>query len=311
MLRTFVSFVSLAFLCIGAVTWAKAEQPAIGKAKRIAPGVLVYEAGLKGKSPEGVVWIYVPEKKPEGKVPCILIAPAGSSLVTGMKLSEGDSKEHIPYVKAGNIVVAYALDGDFDEEKKSDAVFLAAAKAFKESDAGVANAKAALDYALAKVPAIDPKRIYTAGHSSAGTVALVVAAKEPRIAGCMAYAPATDLGKRIPAPLVVGLDKQIPGFRQFLVSNSPIQNAPKITCPVLLFYALDDSNIPIAQTENFLRLMGKTNKKVTYIRTKTGDHYDSMIARGIPHGINWIKKQGAPGDPAKAEQDANKGQKPK
>lgn len=311
MLRSFGSFVFLAFLCIGAVAWTRADQPTLSKVKKIAPGVLVYEVRLKGKTPDGVLRIYVPEKKPEGKVPCILIAPAGSSLVTGMKLSEGDSKEHIPYVKAGNIVVAYALDGDFDEEKKSDAVFLAAAKAFKESDAGVANAKAALDYALAKVSAIDPKRIYTAGHSSAGTVALVVAAKEPRIVGCIAYAPATDLGRRIPGPLVAGLDKQIPGFRQFLLSNSPMQNAPKITCPVLLFHALDDSNIPIAQTENFFRLMGKTNKKVTLIRTKTGDHYDSMIARGIPHGINWIKKQGAAGDPAKADQDASKSQKPK
>src|SRR5262249_45145154 len=155
-----------------------------------------------------------------------------------MKLDTDDSKEHLPYVKAGMAVVAYALDGNLENaEQPKDAEILAAAKAFKESDAGVLNARAALDYALAKVPSIDPKHIYAVGHSSAATVALVVAAKEPRIAGCVAFAPATNFGQRIPAALVNALAAKIPEYRPFLGANSPLANAPKIKCPVLLFHA--------------------------------------------------------------------------
>src|SRR5205823_4721042 len=112
-----------------------------------------------------------------------------------------------------------------NSDKPKDAEVVAAAKAFMEAEAGVANARLALDYALANVPSIDPKRIYTAGHSSAANVALVVAAKEARIAGCIAYAPAASLGKRIPVALVKALSAQIPGYQEFLLANSPLNNA--------------------------------------------------------------------------------------
>jgi dienelactone hydrolase len=270
---------------------AAEEQPPLPQARRVAPGVVRHEVKLKGNGPEGVVWIYLPEKPPAGKLPCVLIAPAGSILVTGMKLDKDDSKEHLPYVKAGMAVIAYALDGNLENaEQPKDAEILAAAKAFKESEAGVANAKAALDYALAKVPSIDPKRIYTAGHSSAATVSLVVAAKEPRIAGCIAYAPATNFGQRIPAPLVNALAAKIPDYKQFLQANSPLNNAPKIGCPVFLFHAADDSNVPVAQSENFIRVLKKTNMNVTFFKAKTGDHFDGMMAQGIPLAIKWIKE---------------------
>jgi dipeptidyl aminopeptidase/acylaminoacyl peptidase len=124
-------------------------------------------------------------------------------------------------------------------------------------------------------------------------VALVVAAKEPRIAGCVAFAPATNFGQRIPARLANALEAKMPGYKKFLLANSPLNNAPKISCPVFLFHAADDSNIPVAQSENFVRALKKTNMKVTFFKANTGDHFDGMIAQGIPLAIKWIKEQGA------------------
>lgn len=266
------------------------EQPTLGPAKTIAPGVLMHEVALKPGGQAGAIWIYLPEKPASEKLPCVLIAPAGSNLLTGMKLDPSDSKEHIPYAQAGMVVVAYAIDGHLEErDHLKDADALAATKAFMDADAGATNAKAALDYALANVPNIDPKRIFSAGHSSAGTLSLLEAAREPRLAGCIAYAPATDLEKRIPAPAVTVFSKALPGFKQFLQKSSPIKNVAKITCPVLLFHAADDSNVPIAQTEAFAKALQKTNKNVTFFKAKAGGHFDSMIAEGIPMGINWIK----------------------
>src|SRR5258708_698363 len=149
---------------------APLEQPSLGPGKLIAPGVMLHEVALKPGG-QGDLWIYLPEKPASEKLPCVLIAPAGSNLLTGMKLDPGDSKEHIPYAKAGVVVVAYAIDGHLDDRAHvKDADVLAAPKAFMDSDAGATNARAALDYALANVPNIDPKRIFSAGHSSAATL---------------------------------------------------------------------------------------------------------------------------------------------
>ena len=55
---------------------------------------------------------------------------------------------------------------------------------------GVSDGLTALDAALAKYPQIDPKRVYVAGHSSAGTLALQLAAAAPdRLKACVAFAP--------------------------------------------------------------------------------------------------------------------------
>jgi hypothetical protein len=43
------------------------------------------------------------------------------------------------------------------------------------------------------VPCSDPERIYIAGNGTAGTLALLCAAHEPRVKGCIAYAPVTDV----------------------------------------------------------------------------------------------------------------------
>ena len=275
-----------------AVSCRPLERPSRGPAKLIAPGVMLHEVALKPGG-QGALWIYLPEKPASEKLPCVLIAPAGSNLLTGMKLDPSDSKEHIPYAKAGMVVVAYAIDGHLDDRAHvKDADVLAATKAFMDSDAGVANAKAALDYALANVPNIDPKRIFSAGHSSAATLSLQVAAREPRLAGCIAYAPVTDLEKRIPAPAVTVFSKSFPGFKRFLQNFSPLRNVAKITCPVLLFHAADDSNVPIAQTEAFAKALQKTNKNVTFLKAKSGGHFDSMIAEGIPMGITGSENPG-------------------
>jgi dipeptidyl aminopeptidase/acylaminoacyl peptidase len=51
---------------------------------------------------------------------------------------------------------------------------------------------AALDY-LAKRPDVDPKRIYLAGHSTGGTLALLVAASTDRFRAVIAFGPVADV----------------------------------------------------------------------------------------------------------------------
>lgn len=254
----------------------------------MSDGVLRYELRLKRNNIVSKVWIYVPEKAKQEKLPCVLIAPAGSRLIDGASLGDGDQAEHLPYVKAGFAVVAYDIDGD--PKDKSDKATLEAVNAFKNSNAGLINQKSALDYALEKVSLINADKIYVAGHSSAASHALLVAANEPRVKGVIAYAPATDIETFLGENLEI-LDKYVSGLKEFIARSSPINNTEKIKVPVFLFHAKDDSTVPIKMTEDFAEKLKKTNPDITFIKVEKGEHYFSMVNQGIPKAIEWLKNK--------------------
>jgi dienelactone hydrolase len=259
----------------------------LGPRQLIQPGIQFQEATLRRGAIPMRVWYYEPEKT-AGKLALVLVPPAGSTLFAGMDLGDGDRAEHYPYVQAGFAVASFEIDGNVSKNDESDAQVLKGALQFRNAQAGVSNAKAALDFILAKAPNVDPNRVYIAGHSSAATLALLVASHEPRIKACAAYAPVTDVEARL-APVIPQLDKAMPGYRDFLVTSSPKNQADKLKCPVFLFHAEDDNNVPVSQTTDFAAQLKKSNSQVTLVTTKQGGHYDSMIQEGIPKGIAWLR----------------------
>jgi dipeptidyl aminopeptidase/acylaminoacyl peptidase len=267
---------------------AKAGQAGAGPTwRRIAPGVLFYEARLGSGGGAGKLWVYLPERRSgTGKLPCVLVAPAGSRLFHGMALGEGDRPEHLPYVKAGFAVVAYEIDGALGEGA-GEAEVLRAARAFRKAEAGLANAREALRVVRARLPQIDAGQVYTVGHSSAATLALLVAARVPGIRACVAYAPVCDveawLGDRL-----LPLASELPGFREFIRGSSPSRNIATLRCPCFLFHADDDSTVPTAEVAGFAAQLQKSNSHVTFARVASGNHYDSMIQQGIPRAISWL-----------------------
>jgi dipeptidyl aminopeptidase/acylaminoacyl peptidase len=239
-------------------------------------------------NPAQVLWVYLPPKATSAKgLPCVFVAPAGTPLIHGSNL--GNPPEYVPYAKAGFAVVAYAIDGNV-ENAEDDAQMVRGIRAFLAADGGVLNARAAMNYAVETLGA-DPKRLYVAGHSSAGTLALQVAASDPRVAGCIAYAPCSDiptfLGENL-APL----SKALPEVGRYVARSSPHARAADLKCPVFLFQAADDGVIPPRTTRNFAELVRRTNPRVTYEEVPSGNHYDSMINEGIPRAVAWLKKQG-------------------
>jgi dipeptidyl aminopeptidase/acylaminoacyl peptidase len=264
--------------------------PELGPSQQVAPGVQMHEVTLGTGALAGKVWVYLPKPAPAEKLPCILIAPAGTPLIHGMDLGQGDQAEHLPYIKAGFAVVAYAiagpLAGDFNPNKPQD---LEAVRTFMQAEGGVVNARWALDFALDKVPQIDPKRIYTAGHSSAATLSLQVAQNEPRIKACIAYAPVSDLSARLGGNVQV-LNRAVPGFADFVNRVSPVNHADQLKCPLFLFHAQDDTNVKINESARFADEVKKTNTDVNFVKAPRGGHYNSMVQQGIPQAIQWLKK---------------------
>ena len=258
----------------------------------VGNGIHLFDVSLAGPGPGQSMrmWIYLPPgAHRERSLPCVLIAPAGSNLITGMRLGEGDAPEHLPYVNAGFAVVAYELDGALPEMAKPDQE-AAAVKAYVASKGGVLNAQTALDYATERVPEVDPSRIYSAGHSSAGTVALVVAASDPRVKGTVAYAPAVNLRSFLGLDMTRIVTKSIPKAEPFLDLGSPDRRVADYTSPVMVFVARDDNTVAPQRLMDFAHALKEAGKTAELKVVDSGGHYDAMIRDGIPAGIAWLKQ---------------------
>lgn len=234
----------------------------------------------------GRVWVYLPEQAAGDSIPVVLIGPAGSHLVDGMTLGDGDRPEHIPYARAGFAAISFDIPGMVRGE--SDQEFILGARAFKAGDGGIPNARAALALALERFPRLDRNNVFVAGHSSAASLALTLCSRLENLRGCVAYAPDVDLiGSR--GALVGALERYIPGERAFITSISPIEQVERIRSPVLIFNARDDNVVPVAAIDNYVRRAQGANVSVERIVVDHGGHYESMINEGIPAGIAWMR----------------------
>lgn len=238
--------------------------------------------------------VYVPpgDHAPQS-LPCVLVAPAGTDLLSGMMLDDSDyHDETLPYAEAGMVVIHYSIDGDEyeDEDESEEASATYPYAHFRAACAGVVNTRNALEFARAKLPMVNPNKVYTAGHSSAGTLALLAAEHEPRLAGAIAYAPATDVKSRLAELAEVPFMGMLyPKLKEFVTQSSPDTHIDDLKTPVFLFHAKDDSNVPFADSQTFADALKQQGKDVTFESTPTGDHYDAMTSDGIPKAIEWLK----------------------
>jgi dienelactone hydrolase len=267
--------------------------PDIGPGREIEPGVIFHEVRLPGGDKPGFggkLWLYLPAgEHADHSLACVLITAGGSSLLKGMELGVASRVEQLPYVRAGFVVAAYELDGALPRGRDpTEADMSQAIAKFLAARAGLINAHVALKFVLERVRQVDPRRIYTAGHSSAATTAMLFAEQEPAIRGCVAYAPAINLAKQFGAEVVRTLHDA--GCDDLVVRHAPMSHESKLSCPILLFHARNDGTIPVAETEASAERLRGLGKSVTLVIVPSDGHYDSMIRAGIPCGVTWLRE---------------------
>ncbi len=271
------------------------EFPDLPAPRSPVPYLDFYLVQLDGQEPGRPMElnIYLPAGRHDPKsLPCVFIAPAGNGNHGG-KVADDDRAEHLPYVKAGFAVVAYELSGSPDDPNKKSYTYGEMTRPvgeFVKADGGVLNGQNAIDYVLKMVPEVDPTQLYACGHSSAASVALNLVRADKRIRACCAYAPQPDYEKWLGDPK---WDKFVPGYTAFLAKESPLRHAADFSCPIYLFHADDDSMVPLANEQAFADALKNAGKQVTFVRVPTGDHYQSMIDKGIPGGIAFMESLGA------------------
>lgn len=269
--------------------WANVHQATFGS----------HLSGYSSDRPSGwrtSVRVYLPVNlSADAKIPCVLVAPAGSNLLTGKDCDDFTYTDEIkPYVTAGMAVCHYSLDGSQDKMNASskERALPSSFRTFTKAHGGVINGQRALDFVLKRCDQIDPARIYCAGHSSAGTLSLQLASTDSRISKCVAYAPAPSLKKRFAELLSdPNADVLLPGLRPYIQQWSPDSRIQKFGCPVFIYHALDDTNTPYANTKTFHDQLIAAGKPAKLVTGKRGGHYQSMIDQGIPAAINWLKNE--------------------
>ena len=246
----------------------------------------------------GKLWLYLPSgDHADQSLPCVLITAGGSNLLEGIHLSEYTRAEQLPYVRAGFAVLAYELDGALPggATPARPRCLNSTRRRWRGSSRlglGWSMRSVALQFVLKKVPQVNPRRIYTAGHSSAATTAMLFAEHEPTIRGCAAYAPAINLVKHFGAEVVQILHGA--ALDDLTVRHAPINHESKLSCPILLFHARDDGTVPVADTEACAERLNTLGKSVTLVVVPSGGHNDSMIREGIPRGIAWLLELAGP-----------------
>lgn len=253
----------------------------------------VRRANVIVKLPSGgsmALWVYQPDPLPSSKVPCVFIAPAGTRLVHGRQLEAGDEAEHIPWVKAGFAVVAYELSGDPGSDEATNAQMKVAAEEFRAAKSGLTNARVAMAYAKEKASFVDPRRFYTAGHSSAGTMALYVAEMDPQVKAVAAFMPAVDVRAWL-GPQGINVIQQaeiVPNAGEYVTRISPSTYVDRLSQPVFLAYVGNDDPGITKSAEKFCQEMREKGKDITTLRIPTGEHYQSMIDDALPMAVDWL-----------------------
>lgn len=212
-------------------------------------------------------------------VPCVFICPAGSNLLVGVPFGPNEQDDLDPLLSRGLAVCFYSLDGTVDDlQTTNERRLLSAMTQYRRSDAGMHNLSDAIDTVLANAPQVDPARLATCGHSSAGTVALMAAAREPRIRAVAAMAPATDLPKRL-ASVTSGDDRMSAYVRR--ISPSEVASFP---CPIWIYHASDDENVPVSDSKAFAE---KHRGHVTLRIANTGGHVGAYT-QGLPEAAHFL-----------------------
>ena len=259
--------------------------PELGDAHPLRPGIRRHALHLMGDRPgtRGLLWIYVPEgPPPPGGRPAVLIPPAGTDVLVGKGLETLDTFEHLPYARAGFVVVAFELDG---YDRGSEAGDYAG---FVRVKAGLLNGVAALDFLKRRVPGVDHDRIFAVGHSSAGDAALLFAAHHPELAGVVVYNSSGDGCWYHDPGYLAHRHRWEAGFADFCQQTRARNHVHRLAMPALVFGSREDPLVSAAAVQH---LADAIPTDVELHVADRGDHYDSMRKEGIPAGVAWLTRR--------------------
>lgn len=186
--------------------------------------------------------------------------PAVLFLHGGFAFGEGDWDQTQQLEDAGYVVMMPMLRGE-NGQPGNFTLF------YDEVDDVVAAAEA-----LAKIPYVDPNRIYVCGHSAGGTLALLAAMTSPRFKAAASFSGSPDqkLFCRSNPELVVFDTKDEREYQM----RSPLAFPKSFKCPVRIYYG-DEEFFFKDPSKKLAEVSSKAGLDVKAVSVP-GDHFDSV-----------------------------------
>ncbi|MGO1070034.1 alpha/beta hydrolase family protein [Lysobacter sp. CA199] len=199
-----------------------------------------------------------PRPKDTGKHPAIIWISGGDSNTIGdfwTPQSRDNDQSAAAFREAGVVTMYPSLCGGNDNPGVREAFY-----------GEVQDILAAADY-LAKLDFVDPQRIYLGGHSTGGTLVLLVAQTDPRFRGVFSFGPVGDVSGYGEGMLPVALDNQTA-----IRLRSPAHWTASIRSPVFVFEGDHEAN-----TED-LEQLRKLNRseQAKYFVVPRADHFSVL-----------------------------------
>ncbi len=243
----------------------KGASPQRSKAVKAPPGVTVveYSSGdLRLKA-----WVNPPSKA-DAKQPAVLF------LHGGWAFGEDDWEMAEPFRDAGFVVMTPILRGE--NGQKGDFTMF-----YDEVDDVLAAAEN-----LAKIPGVDPARIYLSGHSAGGTLTMLAAMASDRFRAASLSGSADRIAfVRSGYEQVTPFDQN--DIREFQV-RSAVAYATSFKCPTRLFYGTAEAYFD----KEMRRTAGLAKQKGLDVEAVQipGDHFSS-VPEGLKRAIQFFNQK--------------------
>ena len=210
------------------------------------------------QGPLGPMSAYVSKPPAAGRHPAILWIvggfPSGGSPGNWTRLNPGNDQSARAFRDAGIVTMFPNFRGVAGNPGRREYFY-----------GEVDDALAALDF-LRKHPSVDPERVYVGGHSTGGTMALLVAECTDRVAGVFSFGPVAD-------PADYGqdnclLDVTDPKERRL---RAPIEFLDSIRSPTWVIEGVNGNSASVRRIQ-----AASDNKRLTCITVQDADHFDLL-----------------------------------
>ncbi len=225
---------------------------------------------IRYSAPSGSLSAYLtPRPAAPGRHPAIVWMTGGDSNTIGdvwSPQSPDNDQSAAAYREAGIVMMFPSLRGGNDNPGIREAFY-----------GEIQDILAAADH-LATLDYVDPQRIYLGGHSTGGTLALLVAEIDPRFRATFAFGPVHDVSVYGPEMLPVAMDDA----REVRL-RSPGGWLSSIRSPVYVFEGDHDANTDALEQMR----SGNRNPQVAFFVVPRADHFsalaplNALIARKI------------------------------
>lgn len=222
-------------------------------------------------SPVGKLGAYItPDSKDGKKRPAIIWITGGDCNTIGDVWSPADPRDDQTarqYRDAGLVMMFPSLRGGNQNPGVVEGFF-----------GEVDDVIAAADF-LAKQPHVDPRRIYLGGHSTGGTLVLLVAESTDRFRSVFSFGPADEIS-HYPTQFIPGVNT---ADSREVELRSPVRWLSSIRVPTFVFEGTVQGNLPALQAMK----QASNNPKLHIYPVKGRNHFDvlapvnSVIAQKI------------------------------